>query len=134
MRTGSGRRSIRTLVSGFIGGVGACLLLLGPAPVALANAPDGSDGFDSAPLVHVETGVIRGARSAGVDSFLGIPYAQPPVGDLRWRPPQPALPWRGVRDTVAYGNRCPAVARTNGPRSETEDCLFLNVQRPANAH
>lgn len=84
------------------------------------------------PEARTTTGVLRGSTTAGVDSFLGIPYAQPPVGQLRWRPPQPAQPWQGVRDATTYGNRCPATASTNGPRSETEDCLYLNVQRPAN--
>jgi para-nitrobenzyl esterase len=134
MRTAHSARAIRTVVRGLVGGVAAWLLLLGSVPGAMASSSDRGDGFDSGPLARVETGLIRGARSGGVDSFLDIPYAQPPVGDLRWRPPQPALPWRGVRDTVSYGNRCPARASTNGPRSETEDCLFLNVQRPASAH
>lgn len=82
-------------------------------------------------VVHTDTGVVSGFSSDGVDSFLGIPYAAPPVGDLRWRPPQPAAHWTGVRPTTQYGNRCPATASTNGPRSETEDCLFINVQKPA---
>ncbi|HEV2782726.1 MAG TPA: carboxylesterase family protein [Actinophytocola sp.] len=86
------------------------------------------------PVARTESGVVRGAAAGGVDSFLGVPYARPPVGELRWRPPQPAQRWAGVRDAVAYGNRCPAAASTNGPRSETEDCLYLNVQRPAGVH
>lgn len=83
------------------------------------------------PVVRVHSGVLRGSSDGTVDSFLGVPYAKPPVGDLRWRPPQPAASWHGIRPAVAYGNRCPALASTNGPRSETEDCLYLNVQRPA---
>ncbi|WP_435154225.1 carboxylesterase/lipase family protein [Amycolatopsis sacchari] len=86
-----------------------------------------------APHAHTRAGVVRGSSADGVDSFLGIPYAAPPTGDLRWRPPAPPVPWTGVRDATAYGNRCPAAASTNGPRSETEDCLYLNVQRPSGA-
>src|SRR5438309_6017366 len=129
MRRSRFGRLVRTCACGLSASLAAWLLLLGTVPAAMAGAPGDEDGGRA--LVHVDTGLIRGARSGGVDSFLGIPYARPPVGDLRWRPPQPALPWHGVRDTVAYGNRCPALASTNGPRSETEDCLFLNVQRPA---
>ncbi|HKT01317.1 MAG TPA: carboxylesterase family protein [Rugosimonospora sp.] len=82
------------------------------------------------PLVRIQTGLLRGTTKPGVDSFLGIPYAQPPVGSLRWRPPQPVRPWRGERAATAYGSRCAALVSTNGPRSESEDCLFINVQRP----
>jgi para-nitrobenzyl esterase len=103
--------------------------------LALVNAVPAQAGSDNrAPIAHVETGLLRGGETDGVDSFLGIPYAAPPVGPLRWRAPQPAPSWAGVRDATAYGNRCPAAASSNGPRSETEDCLFLNVQRPAHVH
>lgn len=108
------------------------LLLFAGTPAAGADAA--TPGHGGAPLVHVDTGLLRGARSGNVDSFLGVPYARPPVGELRWRPPQPATPWQGVRAATAYGNRCPALASTNGPESTTEDCLYLNVQRPAWAH
>jgi carboxylesterase type B len=103
----------------------AAMLLFGAVPAA-ANG-----GEDSSPIVRIDTGSLRGASAGGVDSFLGIPYARPPAGDLRWRAPQPAQPWPGVRDAVAYGSRCAAAASTNGPRSLAEDCLFVNVQRPA---
>jgi carboxylesterase type B len=131
MRASRRGMSLRTMAGGLVGGVVASLLL-GMAPV-MASSPGGGDEHDARTIVRVDTGLVRGARSAGVDSFLGVPYAQPPTGDLRWRAPQPAVAWRGVRDALAFGNRCPASASTNGPRSETEDCLFLNVQRPANA-
>ena len=85
------------------------------------------------PVVRTENGALRGVLSDGVDNFLGVPYAAPPVGALRWRSPRPAASWRGVRDAVADGNRCAALASTNGPESDTEDCLYLNVQRPATA-
>lgn len=104
-------------------------LLLFAAPVANAGTTNVDHG--GGPVVRVDTGLLLGARSDGVDSFLGIPYAQPPVGALRWRPPQPATSWSGVRAATSYGNRCPALASTNGPESTAEDCLFLNVQRPA---
>ncbi len=102
-------------------------------PVASATVAVADTGY-RAPVVRVETGVLRGSENGGVDSFLGVPYAAPPVAQLRWRAPQPVPRWPGVREATAYGNRCPAAASTNGPRSETEDCLFLNVQRPKFVH
>ena len=78
-------------------------------------------------------GPLQGSRAGGVESFLGIPYAAPPVGDLRWRPPQPISPWSGVRDATEHGDRCAQLPSTNGVGSQAEDCLFLNVQRPASA-
>ena len=96
------------------------------APTALAAPQPGEP-----PVVHTEQGAVRGVQAEGVDSFLGIRYAAAPVGDLRWAPPEPVAPWEGVLPAEQYGNRCPATESTNGPRSETEDCLFVNVQRPA---
>jgi para-nitrobenzyl esterase len=72
---------------------------------------------------------------SGVRSFKGIPFAAPPVGDLRWRPPQPAAPWAGVRPARAFGPRAMQLPvfgdmnfRSNGM---SEDCLYLNVWAPA---
>jgi para-nitrobenzyl esterase len=96
-------------------------------------APTQASASGGGPVVRSEAGALKGVRSDGVDSFLGVPYAAPPVGALRWRAPRPAASWKGVRDAAAYGNRCPALASTNGPASDTEDCLYLNVQRPATA-
>ncbi|GAB2836213.1 carboxylesterase/lipase family protein [Lentzea nigeriaca] len=110
-------------------------MLAAPMSDAAAAAPDTDvEAAHGAPVARVDTGVLRGARSGGVDSFLGVPYAAPPVGSLRWRPPQPARTWPGMRSATSYGNRCPAAASSNGPRSENEDCLFLNVQRPSSVH
>jgi para-nitrobenzyl esterase len=86
------------------------------------------------PVVRTEQGALHGVRAGAVDSFLGIPYAAPPTGALRWRPPRPAAPWSGVRAADRLGNACPAPADPLGSRQETEDCLYLNVQRPAGAH
>ena len=91
-----------------------------------------------APQVTVETGTVSGSAEGGVESWKGIPYAAPPVGPLRWRAPQPAAPWNGVRQATAYGNDCmqkpssmDAVPRL-GP-APAEDCLYVNVWRPAAA-
>ena len=76
---------------------------------------------------------LRGAISADgrVADFLGIAYAAPPVGVLRWRPPQPVAAWTGVRAADHYGPVCAQPASSDGPGSIREDCLYINVQRPA---
>jgi para-nitrobenzyl esterase len=75
----------------------------------------------------------------GVRTFKGIPYAAPPVGELRWRPPQPVVPWRATRDASSFGAECPQPQYPEGSvyvrplRPHSEDCLFLNVWTTANA-
>ena len=105
----------------------------GAGTVALSQAP---------PHVRVESGELQGVVADGVDAFKGIPFAAPPVGDLRWRPPQPAAPWTGVRQAAEFGSDCmqgrggpppAAVAGAPAPRVPSEDCLFLNVWRPESA-
>jgi para-nitrobenzyl esterase len=66
-----------------------------------------------------------------MNKFLGIPYAAPPVNDLRWKPPQPAAKWHGQRDATQFANHCPQPASFFGVASTTEDCLYLNVYTPA---
>ncbi len=85
--------------------------------------------------VKVEGGAVKGAVADGVLSFKGIPFAAPPVGDLRWRPPQPVVPWTGVKEATAYGHDCaqkpfPSDAAPLGTEP-SEDCLVVNVWRPA---
>src|SRR5512137_1396631 len=92
------------------------------------------------PYVRVESGELQGVVADGVDSFKGIPFAAPPVGDLRWRPTQPAAPWTGVRQAADFGAECmqgrfgppPPPGAPPAP-TPSEDCLFLNVWRPAGA-
>ncbi len=92
------------------------------------------------PQVETGYGFLRGSAENGVHVFRGIPFAQPPVGDLRFRPPQPLEPWSGVRDATAFGP-CPHQADMSGsllerlltleyPRQD-EDCLTLNIWTPA---
>src|SRR5215470_17700730 len=86
------------------------------------------------PVVRIDDGVIRGASAAGVNSFLGLPYAVPPTGNLRWRPPQPAAAWTGVRPATQFGPSCPQALEHNPflpPGPISEDCLYLNVYAPA---
>jgi len=82
------------------------------------------------PVVQTADGPVRGFVRNGVSVFLGIPYAAPPVGDLRWRPPQPVEPRDEPLNATRYANTCPQVTELGafaGPASITEDCLYLNI-------
>ncbi len=103
-----------------------CVLCVGQAfmPAAFAQ-PANAAG----PVVSVSTGQLRGSlNSDGGAVFKNIPFAQPPVGDLRWREPVPARPWTGVRDATAFGPMCLQGGSPNATKSE--DCLQLNVWTP----
>ena len=85
--------------------------------------------------VKTVSGAVEGVTADGVESFKGIPFAAPPVGDLRWRAPQPAAKWPGVRKADTFGNDCMQTpfGGDAAPLGATpgEDCLVLNVWRPA---
>lgn len=87
------------------------------------------------PTVTIAQGRLQGIERHGVAEFHGIPYAAPPTGPLRWRPPQPASPWSGTLQATEPGPQCPQgltpVEATEAPPSADEDCLFLNVYKPA---
>ncbi|HEY9402708.1 MAG TPA: carboxylesterase family protein [Pyrinomonadaceae bacterium] len=92
----------------------------------------------AADRVKISAGVVEGAgtqQSTGVRIFRGVPFAQPPTGDLRWREPQPVKSWRGVKQATSFGPRCmqAPVFGDMGFRSAgmSEDCLYLNVWTPA---
>src|SRR6266566_10080127 len=92
------RRSISRLAA-------AAGLALGLTGMATGNAvAAGHSQTGSAPLVvRTDKGAVQGFFTADAREFLGIPYAAPPVGALRWRPPRPAAPWTGIRDTTTFG-------------------------------
>jgi para-nitrobenzyl esterase len=105
------------------------VLALGTAVAVLAATAAGA--APRSPVVATREGPVRGVSAAGIERFLGIPYAAAPLGDLRWRPPQPHPRWHGVRDATAFGAHCAQGASPFGLASESEDCLFLNVFAPA---
>ena len=83
-------------------------------------------------IVTLDSGKISGIAADGYQYYLGIPFAAPPVGDLRWKPPQPAKPWSGVKESTEFCPACPQLpaAGINIDRMD-EDCLYLNVWTPA---
>jgi para-nitrobenzyl esterase len=115
------------------GSIVAMLLSFLVAPIASGGGQD--------PLLNTSTGVLRGIRQGPVRAFLGIPYAEPPTGRLRWRAPESVTPWHGVRDASHFGASCfqPWPVPMFGPYTPeyvttpqpSEDCLFLNVWSPA---
>ena len=111
------------------------------AALLVVAAVSGARAQTPAPVVRVSGGGLEGVGQGGSDAYLGVPFAAPPVGDLRWRAPQPAAGWSGVRKADHFGASCwQAVSGkgfgpwtheyvVDGPVSE--DCLFLNVWTPA---
>jgi len=85
--------------------------------------------FGGSGVVALDSGPVRGTMQDGIGAFLGIPYASPPVGELRWKPPQKPAPRTNVLKATAFGPACPQ----GGPleAGSSEDCLYLNVWAPA---
>ncbi len=83
------------------------------------------------PVAATQEGLVRGIHTDGIDRYLGIPYAAAPIGDLRWRPPEPHERWHGVRDASAFAGHCAQRPSPFGLASVSEDCLYLNVFAPA---
>ncbi|MFC1589864.1 carboxylesterase family protein [Candidatus Omnitrophota bacterium] len=85
-------------------------------------------------IVQIDSGAIRGRMRNGVRFYAGIPYAAPPVGDLRWKPPQPVRRWSGVRECVTFGPICPQPPcpgqKVDEVKTAREDCLYLNIWAP----
>ncbi|KAH0503692.1 Acylcarnitine hydrolase [Microtus ochrogaster] len=112
----------------------------------------GQDSSEVSPIRNTHTGQVRGSlihvtdTKVGVHSFLGIPFAKPPVGPLRFAPPEAPEPWSGVRDGTSHPAMCLQNLETMNPEgltdmevtmppiSMSEDCLYLNIYTPAHAH
>lgn len=87
------------------------------------------------PRATVEDGMLEGLwLDSGLRAFLGVPFARPPVGALRWQSPQPSEAWTGVRDASQMSARCPQPPSTDPLNVSTEDCLYLNVWAPPLEH
>ena len=85
------------------------------------------------PVIATESGRVQGVVGTQLVEYLGIPYAAPPVGPLRWMPPQPYGKWAGVFQATAAGSECPQID-PNGSYGGNEDCLFLNIYTPRGKH
>ncbi len=81
--------------------------------------------------VEVEGGLVQGVVEDSLTAYKGIPFAAPPVGDLRWRAPQPVSKWQGVRPADRYAPGCMQSMGGPPPSGMNEDCLYLNVWTPA---
>jgi len=89
----------------------------------------------ASPTIRTENGIVRGVTEGDVSNFKGIPYAAPPIDEYRWHPPQPVSNWEGVRDATEYGANCAQSGWGAAPgtiaEGSAEDCLFLNIWKPA---
>lgn len=101
------------------------------------NAGSKTTAVDNAaarPTVRIAAGMLQGITEGDAIVFKGIPFAAPPIGEFRWRPPQPVTPWKGVRDAGTFGASCAqggwGVAPGKIAEGSSEDCLYLNVWKP----
>ncbi|MEH6406730.1 MAG: carboxylesterase family protein [Leeuwenhoekiella sp.] len=115
----------------------ACCIILISALNACKSPENDQKSVDNEPKVTVANGEIEGTYDSdtGLNMYFGIPYAKPPVGNLRWKAPQPAENWEGVKETKEFGNRPVQVKLWDDliyrSKAMSEDCLYLNVWAPA---
>lgn len=109
----------------------ALALMMGCVPAVCSSQEE----TETTAVVQTTSGPVQGIVAAGIQQFLGIPYAAAPVGQLRWRAPQASTPWSQVFNATTYGPACPQPMFALGgpPLNTSEDCLFLNIFAPANA-
>ncbi|HUL81170.1 MAG TPA: carboxylesterase family protein [Gammaproteobacteria bacterium] len=111
------------------------------ALVVLASALAAAAALGAPATAHVEQGALAGTTDGDVNTFLGVPFAAPPIGELRWKAPQPAAKWQGARSATAFAPSCPQAVTPQGfgpwtaeyvvQGAVAEDCLYLNVWAPA---
>ncbi|WP_448453145.1 carboxylesterase/lipase family protein [Mycolicibacterium phlei] len=119
-----GRRAVAVLAA-------AAVVLSGCARGETASSRDAIEVPADPAVVHTQAGAVRGTTSIDHRYFAGIPYAAPPIGPLRWQPPEPVAPWEGFRDATEPGPRCIQDTSIDvDPRPTSEDCLTLNVWTP----
>ena len=118
----------RTLLAAICAGLAALTLTSSSA----AHVGIGSARPSTGPIVTIDSGAVRGVAVSGRYVFLGLPYAAPPTGGLRWQAPRPRASWKGVRDATQYAASCPQPpSGFAGPGPFSEDCLYLNVFTPS---
>jgi para-nitrobenzyl esterase len=105
-------------------------VLVGMIAAASLAACSTSDEDNDPKQVQTSLGMVQGAETASMRQWLGIPYAAPPVGALRWKAPQAAAPWTGSRDAGKFAPHCAQPGGSFGTASTSEDCLYLNVYTP----
>ncbi len=125
-RLGGGRRCARIAAAVAV----AAAALTGTAGAAMA-LPSAAADHGPGPIAATADGWVQGKTAGTTDEYLGIPYAAPPVGALRWQPPQPPAPWPGVRQATSFAPHCPQPPSAFGVASTSENCLYLNVFTPA---
>ncbi|MBU1111743.1 MAG: carboxylesterase/lipase family protein [archaeon] len=81
------------------------------------------------PIIELDSGAVQGKTVNGIKSYLGIPYAKPPINELRWKPPQEPVPWYGTKKTTEFGAACsqPQLFSSSSNEKMSEDCLYINV-------
>jgi para-nitrobenzyl esterase len=109
----------------------AVLIAAAACTTATAGPSPATSHGTGPPVVTTADGAVRGKAVAATDEFLGIPYAAPPVGALRWQPPRPPAPWPGFREATSYAPHCPQPSSSFAVASTSENCLYLNVFTPA---
>jgi len=111
-----------------------CLVLMGFSFIAGCTRMEPAAGSVNDPvMVKTDAGTVLGTDQNGLRVYLGIPFAAPPTGDLRWRPPAPVQSWSGVKETKMYSPACPQPAAADPTLNMSEDCLYLNVWTPAHS-
>ncbi|ACL17209.1 Carboxylesterase type B [Methanosphaerula palustris E1-9c] len=121
---------IAVILSGLV--LGAGCTQKSPEPGIVQNNSSGE--VINSSIVKIDAGPISGVNQSGISTYFGIPYAAPPVGDLRWRPPAAVQPWTGVKETKTFAANPPQPITPNSTTGEpvmSEDCLYLNVWTPA---
>jgi para-nitrobenzyl esterase len=119
-------------MSKFVFALGVAVLASNTLIMDFARGQSAAAESAAAPIVQTDNGPVRGTVRNATREFLGIPYAAPPMGKLRWALPQPAKPWVTTLDATAFRNGCPQVARYGLTEAGyNEDCLFINVVAPA---
>ena len=130
--------------------LGSSLAILLTLPVAAAGIASAGTVPPATPVVETVSGKVQGLEDEGVGAFLGLRYAAPPIGDLRFLPPRPLESWSGIHDATTLGAPCMQMYSPSGSRTtdftrqiqtifptygegkiDNEDCLFLNVWTPA---